>query len=544
MNADDRPAAARNTADAVAASLAAAGVGAIFAYPGDPTIELLECSRQRGIDVVLGRREGTAAFMAEAQAMATGGVGACVSTLGPGSTALVNGVAAATLDRVPMIAISGQIETAREAFFTHQVVDHGRLYAPVTKWAGRIEASAVGPTMRKALRTATAERPGAVHLTGAADTFRAPASPDDEPLPPLTAGGGTVQVHRAADGPDPLELLSRARRPLLLAGIAATRCAAGPQLLRLAEAVGMPIVVAPMAKGVIPETSPWFAGVLDMACNERMWELLASSDLIIAAGFDPVELIKPWKLTVPVLHVDTTPNTDQVYGSQVEMVGDVAATVGWLADGFTGQGRWAAADVAAFRRSLLDDYYAGRVSGRLNPTDVVDAVRAACPEDTIAATDVGSHKLLVGQGWLTHSPRSLLMTNGLSAMGFGLPAAIAAKLTFPERPTVALIGDGGFAMTATELALASSRGLGIAVVVFVDGSLNRIELKQMALGYPSTATRIEDIDLVALAGALGCDGVRAESTAELEKCLASVADLSRPLVVEARIDPAQYESQF
>ncbi|HEY1823806.1 MAG TPA: thiamine pyrophosphate-binding protein [Trebonia sp.] len=537
------PTPARNTADAVAASLAAAGVTSIFAYPGDPTIEFMECSRQRGIDVVLARREGTAAFMAEAQAMATGRVGACVSTLGPGSTALVNGVAAATLDRVPMIAISGQIETAREAFFTHQVVDQGRLFAPVTKWAGRIEASAVGPTMRKALRTATAERPGAVHLTGAADTFRAPVASDDAPMPPLVVGG-TVQVHRAAGGPDPLDLLARARRPLLLAGIAATRCEAGPALQRLAETVGMPIVVAPMAKGVVPETSPWFAGVLDMACNDRMWDLLASCDLIIAAGFDPVELIKPWNLTVPVLHVDTTANTDQVYASEVEMVGDVAAIAEWLADGFTGQGRWSAADVAAFRRGLLDDYYAGRVGGHLNPTDVVDAARAACPQATIATTDVGSHKLLVGQGWLTHDPRGVLMTNGLSAMGFGLPAAIAAKLTFPQRPVIALIGDGGFAMTATELALAASRGLGIAVVVFVDGSLNRIELKQSALGYPSTATRIEDIDVVMLASALGCDGVRAENVPELEKSLASVADLSRPLVVEARIDPAQYESQF
>jgi acetolactate synthase I/II/III large subunit len=543
LDGDTVPAPARNTADAVAASLAAAGVTSIFTYPGDPTIELMECSRQRGIDVVLGRREGTAAFMAEAQAMATGQVSVCVSTLGPGSTALVNGVAAATLDRVPMVAISGQIETAREAFFTHQVVDHGRLYAPVTKWAGRIESNAVGPTMRKALRTATAERPGAVHLSAGADTFRAPAAPDDAPLPPLTAGGA-IQVHRAAGGPDPLDLLARARRPVLLAGIAATRCAAGPALLRLAETVGMPVVVAPMAKGVIPETSPWFAGVLDMACNDRMWELLAGSDLVVAAGFDPVELIKPWTLQVPVLHVDTTPNTDQVYASEVEMVGDVAAVAEWLADGFTGQGRWAAGDIAAFRRGLLDSYYAGRVNGRLNPTDVVDVARAACPENTIATTDVGSHKLLVGQGWLTHDPRSLLMTNGLSAMGFGLPAAIAAKLTFPGRPVLALIGDGGFAMTATELSLAASRGLGVAVVVFVDGSLNRIELKQSAAGYPSTATRIEDIDLVALAGALGCDGARAENTAELEKCLASVADLSRPLVVEARIDPAQYQSQF
>jgi len=157
---------------------------------------------------------------------------------------------------------------------------------------------------------------------------------------------------------------------------------------------------------------------------------------------------------------------------------------------------------------------------------------------------VGSHKLLVGQGWTATLPRSVLMTNGLSAMGFGLPAAIAAKMACPDRPVVAMIGDGGLAMTATELRLAAARGLGIVVVVFADGSLNRIELKQLAMKYPATATRIEDTDLVMLAGAMQCDGARATSAAELASALKGMNTLTRPLVIEARIDPAQYESQF
>jgi acetolactate synthase-1/2/3 large subunit len=353
-----------------------------------------------------------------------------------------------------------------------------------------------------------------------------------------------VTVHCAPGAADPRRLLERARRPILLAGIGATRCGAGPMLERLAESVGMPIVVAPMAKGVIPETSPWFAGVLDMACNTVVWDLLAGSDLIVAAGFDPVELIKPWQLRTPVLHVDTTANTDQVYASEVEVIGDVGASAEWLAEDFSGAPRWSTEEVAAFRRGLLDAYYSGRVDGRLNPTDVVDTVRACFPQETIATSDVGSHKLLIGQGWITHEPRAMLMTNGLSAMGFGVPAAIAAKLAHPERPVVAMVGDGGFAMTATELRLASERGLGLTVVVFVDRSLNRIELKQMAVGYPSTATRIEEIDLVTLAAALHCDGLRAETPAELDAALRSSTDLVRPLVIEARIDPSQYESQF
>jgi acetolactate synthase-1/2/3 large subunit len=136
------------------------------------------------------------------------------------------------------------------------------------------------------------------------------------------------------------------------------------------------------------------------------------------------------------------------------------------------------------------------------------------------------------------------MTNGLSSMGFGVPAAIAAKIAVPTVPVVAMVGDGGFAMAATEIRLAAARGLPVVFVVFVDGSLNRIELKQMVQSYPSTATRIEDVDLVSLAGAMDCDGARVETSAELEKVLLDVEKLTRPLVVEARIDPAQYESQF
>jgi acetolactate synthase I/II/III large subunit len=281
-----------------------------------------------------------------------------------------------------------------------------------------------------------------------------------------------------------------------------------------------------------------------MACNQVLWDFLGNADLIVTVGFDAVELIKPWTAKAPVLHIDMTPNTDQIYASQCECVGDIPAILNWLADDWTGQPRWSEGDVQAHREQLRSAYYEGRVQGSLNPTDVVDAVREAAPRNTLATCDVGSHKLLVGQGWQTYTPRGVLMTNGLSSMGFGVPAAIAGKLADRSRPVVAMIGDGGFAMTATEVRLAAAMNLPVAFVVFVDGSLNRIELKQMTAGYPSTATRIEDMDLVAIAEAMDCDGVRAENRAELDKALAGIGELTRPLIVEARIDPSQYESQF
>jgi acetolactate synthase I/II/III large subunit len=378
-----------------------------------------------------------------------------------------------------------------------------------------------------------------------ADTWSVPAGgPDEIVAPPLGPAAATVDVHGEGD---PLRGLRAARRPVILAGPGAVRCAAGPELVGLAEQAGIPVVVSPMAKGVFPEDHPYFAGVLDMAGYRVVWELLAGADLIVTAGFDPVELITPWSVATPVLHLDTVPNTDQVYPSAHELVGNVAALLGWIAGAWSGEPRWTAAEVAAHRAGLHAACLAGRAGDRLNPSDVVAIAREAAPPDSIVTTDVGSHKLMVGQVWQAFSPRSVLVTNGLSAMGFGVPAAIAAKLSFPDRPVIALVGDGGFAMTATELRIASALGLPVVVIVFADDSLNRIELRQQLMGYPPTATRMRGTDLPALAEAMDCDGVRVETPAGLEKALAGLGARSRgsrPLVVEARIDPSQYAAQF
>src|SRR6516165_3620978 len=187
-----------STAALLAGYVRAAGVRHIFGYPGESVIDFMEASRQQGLELVSAVREATAGFMAEAAAMATGRPGVCLSTLGPGSTAVLNGVASATLDRVPVLAISGQIESSREQFFTHQVVDHDRMFAPVTKLALRLDPAAVtsaDTVARKALRTAVAERPGAVHLTVTADAWQAPAGNGEVAVPPLGAAAGTVDVY-------------------------------------------------------------------------------------------------------------------------------------------------------------------------------------------------------------------------------------------------------------------------------------------------------------------------------------------------------------
>ena len=528
-----------NVSDVIARYLKAAGVDVIFGYPGDPSVEFLEGCRREGMRFVLARREGTAGLMAEAWGMLTGRPGVALSTLGPGSTNLVNAVANAWLDRAPMIAISGQIDTGRLPTFTHQVVDQERLFAPVSKWATTVAPHTVGHVLRKAHRLAVAPRPGPVHLSTPADVVGAEAVDDAVEPPPVRAVGGMRVLGEMGD---PVRALAAARRPVVLFGISAMQSDAGPSIVRLAERIGAAVVASPMAKGTVAEDHPLFAGTLDMACNALMWDLLDRADLIVAAGFDAVELIKPWRVRAPVIHVDEVPNTDQIYAAGIEMVGPLAPMLDALADACPEAAGWDAGAVAAHREALAAAFDAGRVGGVLNPSDVI-RVAAGAARGSIATADVGSHKLLVGQGWRPGGPRRLLMTNGLSSMGFSLPAAIAAKIVHPAEEVLCFTGDGGLAMVQGELRLASALGLGIKVLVLIDNSLNRIELKQMARQYPSTGTVIEPVDTVPLARSMGCEGVEVRTERELGDALtAETGDV--PLVIGAHIDPAQYAAQF
>ena len=529
-----------NLSETCARYLKAAGIGTVWGYPGDPSVGFLEACRTEGIEFVLARREGTAGLMAEAAGMLTGRPGVCLSTLGPGSTNLVNAVANAWLDRVPMLALSGQIDTARAPTFTHQVVDQRALFAPVSKWAAEVTPGTVGHVLRKAHRVACAPRPGPVHLSMHADHVTAEAEDDAVDLPPAAPEAMTVTL---AEGSAPERMVSRARRPLILLGISAMQADAGAQVAALAERIGAAIVTAPMAKGTVSEDHPRFAGTLDMACQAPMWDFVRSADLVICAGFDAVELIKPWSVTAPVLHLDAVPNTDQIYAAAAEMVGPVGPMLAALTDAVPEAPGWPEREIADHRDALQAAFDAGRTEGAMNPSDVIRVARDVLPADAIATTDVGSHKLLVGQGWRPRGTRRFLMTNGLSSMGFSLPAAIAAQHLRPGEPVVCFTGDGGLAMVQSELRLAASLGLGLKVVVFVDNSLNRIELKQMARQVPSTGTVIEETALGPLAESMGCHAAMCADETALADALATDPG-GVPLVIGARIDPAQYAAQF
>jgi len=255
-----------------------------------------------------------------------------------------------------------------------------------------------------------------------------------------------------------------------------------------------------------------------------------SADLVIAAGFDAVELIKPWSVKAPVIHIDTVDNSDQIYAAGIECVGSITDILDQLSDSVLEAEKYSFSDVSKQRDELQTAFEAGRVKAknRMDPSDVVRVVSEYSPE-AIVTTDVGSHKLLVGQGWHPTTPRKILMTNGLSSMGFSLPAAITAQMMNPEKQVICFTGDGGLAMVQSELRLASSLNVSLKVIVFVDNSLNRIELKQMDKNYASTGTIIESTDIPKMAESMSCHGINVTNESELIKAL-SIDHANVPLV--------------
>jgi acetolactate synthase-1/2/3 large subunit len=470
--------------------------------------------------------------MADGYARASGKVGVAIATSGPGATNLVTGIAQAYLDRSPVLAFTGQLPNDRYEITTHQKLDLRALYAPITKWQARLTARNAAGVVDRALRVAVASRKGPVLIEVPSDVPRqethdvaaAPARPD----------------RPAAVDPDALRdakaLLAASPRPLVLVGMDANEDAVAAPLRALAEAWRIPVMDLPKAKGVFREDHPLFLGTVEGLGSAKLFELIDSCDLVVMAGVEPVEFDKDWTARARVLHVGPLPNADRYYPSDVELVGPVAEALAALRDGATA--KWSEREVAAFRDEFRS-YVAPQRDG-LTPQEVLAELRAALPEDAVVTCDVGYNKAVSTQCWTALRPRTFFVSNGLSSMGYGLPAAIGLKLAHPERRVACVLGDGGFAMTMAELETAARLRLGIVVVVLADDALSQIKAAQERKGFAVTATTFRTLDYAAIASGFGIVGREATTRAA---CRAAFGDAAAdgPTLVVARIDASAYQ---
>jgi acetolactate synthase-1/2/3 large subunit len=493
--------------------------------------------KEEDIPFLLTKHENTAAFAAGVTGELWGIPGVCIATIGPGATNMATGVANAWMDRDPLIAITGQIASPRYNTATHQVLDSVAFYRPITKWSTWINPGSAAETLHKAIRIATSERPGAVHLTLASDQAKAEAGGKFPTTSPVRTYAG-MGVPSGESVRKAKEMIASAARPIIFAGLGVLRADAGEGLIRLAEKLSVPVIVMPKAKGVIPEDHPLFAGVFEMLGDKLVLEFAAKADLIIACGLDVVEFDKPWNFSAPVVHVDALPNSDEFYPAEVELVGHVGTALSALAEQLPSRHAWTEHEITAHRRDLLE--LITRPGSGMASHEVVAAARKILPKETVATCDVGAHKFLVGQLWTTYAPKSFFMSNGLSAMGYGFPAAMAAQLAWPDKPVVAFLGDGGFAMYMAELETAQRLKLPLIIVVLCDGALSLIAMSQERRGLPHNGVEFANPDIVKVAEAFGADGRICETVSEVEKAITSAKTNRRLTVIQAVVDPGPY----
>ena len=379
--------------------------------------------------------------------------------------------------------------------------------------------------------------PMGVHLDLPEDVAMAPATESVPaiPAPRQLAPPSPASLERAA------ERLRSARRPVVVLGSSAMRVRR-PELLRsIIDRHRLPFASTTMAKGMISEDHPLSLGCIERARRKIQRELLGSADLVIGLGYDVVEVeYEAWIGAVPLLSIDVDPvDADGSVTIAHEVVGDLDAALEWLAALPPLSPEWPA-DTAARHRERFQQALRPASPG-FTPHHAIDVVREALPRDGVLAFDVGAHTHQIASQWTVHAPRTFLITNGWSSMGFGLPAAIASKLARPEAPVVALIGDGCFQMTAGEVAVARRLGLSLPIVVLDDGWLSLIQVKQVRRGFGLYGTDLgEHAHADPPAHYFGVPAVAARSAAELSRALGAALAADHPTVIEARVDPTPY----
>ena len=527
-----------NNAELIVRTLKAAGMAHGFGIPSGNVLPLIEAMRTGGVEFVLTAHEGSAAFAADVIGRITGRPGLCIATLGPGATNLTTGVGSAYLDRSPLLAITCNLNTDQLGRRIQMGIDHHALFQPITKASHALERGAIGPTLRQAIETAMAEPQGPVHLDLPEDVLVAPASePVPSPIDREIVGAAPTEAMLQAAG----RIIRAARQPVAVIGASAMRMRRPEQLREFVDRNAMPFATTTMAKGLIDEDHPLSIGCIERARRQVQRQFLQGADLVVGLGYDTIEVeYEAWLGDQPVLQVDIEPvETDGSVDLRAEVLGDLDAALAGLNALEPSANDWAPAAIAEHKRGFQQSLRPPAAG--FTPHQAIDIVRDLLPRDGVLAFDVGAHTHQIASQWTAHAPRTFLITNGWSSMGFAIPAAIAAKLARPDLAVVCIVGDGCFQMTCGEVATAKRLRLAIPIVVLVDRWLSLIQIKQARQQYGLYGSALDQADPIA--PPRHYFGVPAHGVAGRQELAAALKQAFRaagPTVIEATVDPAHY----
>ncbi|GAB4252726.1 MAG: acetolactate synthase AlsS [Candidatus Methylacidiphilales bacterium] len=521
--------------------LEAHGVSHIFGIPGAKVDAVFDVLVDHGPKLVLCRHEQNAAFMAGAVGRLTGRPGVCLATSGPGSSNLVTGLATATTEGDPVVAMGGAVTRAELLKQTHQSMDTVNLFRPVTKFSAEIDAPETIPeVVANAFRAAVAPRSGAAFLSLPKDVLTdLTTAPVLLPTGPMRWGApdAAAVVEAAA-------LLNQAKRPVVLAGMGASEPSAAAALRRLLAKVNLPVVNTFEGAGVVSrELLHCFHGRIGLFRNQPGDLLLEGADVVLTIGFDPVEYDPvSWngKKALKIIHLDARPaDMDHSYRPEVELLGSLPAGLDALAAALSPVYQLASDRLAAELRAELErerNAAWAKNGTPVHPLRLVRELRKFLDDSVTVICDVGSIYIWMARYFECCEPRRLLFSNGQQTLGVALPWAIATSLVRPGEKIVSMSGDGGFLFSAMELETAVRLKCPFVHLVWRDGSFDMVKIQQLMKYGRESGVALGTPDLVKFAESFGATGMRINSPDEIVPVMRRAMEIDGPVLVDVPVD--------
>ncbi len=531
-----------NASDLLVQCLEKEGIEYIFGVPGEENADfMMALEKSEKIRFVLTRHEQGAAFMAEIYGRLTGNPAGALGTLGPGATNLITGVADSNMDRAPMLVLTGQGSTDRLHKESHQIMDVVSMFKPVTKWATTIlRPETIPEIVRKAVRLARTEKPGAVHIE----------LPEDIASMEVSGAPMTPRRFRRSVPDDKIvdqafEMIRESKRPVIIAGNGCIRRRASEQLRTLCEKTGIGVISTFMAKGSVDMDADYCLYTVGLGSKDHVSKAIDDADLVITLGFDMVEyhpILWNTSRDKRILHADFLPaEIDEHYHPETEVIGDLAHALWMLNERIDKHGLpdFDLDTQHEVRVAMAEDfaeYKDDETVGSIRPQKAVwDARQVMGPQDVLLS-DVGAHKMWVARHYQCHEPNTCLIPNGFCSMGFALPGAIAASIVHPERRILSICGDAGFLMNVQEMETAVRIKSNIVVMVWADNEYGLIAWKQETHFGRHTDLAFGNPDWNGLAKAFGWHGHYVSDSKDLAGTLDTAFEEQGPSLVVIPID--------
>ena len=524
----------RTLAEHLMTALHRRGTRRVYGVPGGgSSLDLIAAAEEFGMTFVLTRCENAAVMMAATDADISGAPGAVLTTKGPGLAQAMNGLAHAALDRAAVVLVTDGFSAELAGYVTHQAFDQEAMSRPVVKGYSRLEGDDAAGEIERLLDLATEPRRGPVHieLTAMAAKRTVAAASSVEPS----------EVRELPDLQEAHDLLLRAKRPVAVIGLEARHPHDARAVATFVESLACPVLTTYKTKGVIPDGHPQRVGLFTGGAAEA--PTVERTDLIVLIGLDPVELIlQPWRYDAPVLDIAETRHRPHYVEPTAGCYGPLAPTLEALASRNRASG-WDRDEISRLRADMRAAI-AFPQGAPVDPQVVVERAAAVLGSGARIAVDAGAHMLSATGFWPAERPNDLQISNGLASMAFALPAAIAAGLAEPERRAIAFTGDGGLKMCLGELATAVQYDVPITVIVFNDGALTMIELKQQQKKMKTAGVRWPRTHFAAITCGFGCAAWRVATAEDYEAALAAARETQGPALIDVVIDPGGYARQL